>query len=44
MYKKSKDLTSPTLPYFYARVYVVDLLKNTSGVTTGVILKYEISF
>lgn len=43
-YKKSKDLTSPLLPYLYARVYVVDLLKNTSGLTTGVILKYQTSF
>ncbi|MEI7421570.1 MAG: hypothetical protein WCK18_05725 [Prolixibacteraceae bacterium] len=43
-YKKSKDLTSPTLPYLYARVYVTDLLKNTTGVTIGVILKYETSF
>lgn len=43
-YKKSKDLTSPSLPYLYARVYVADLLKNSTGVTTGVLLKYETSF
>ena len=43
-YKKSKDLTTSSLPYLYTRIYVVDLLKNSTGVTIGVMLKYGMSF
>lgn len=43
-YRNSKNSGPSTLPYSYARLYVVDWLKSVSGAVIGATMKYEPSF
>lgn len=43
-FKHSKNYVTANLPYYYARLYVVGLLTNTTGGVIGAKVKYQFPF